>query len=178
MDKLKNFIDSNRGAFEDEPLPAGHFERFEKKLPPVRRGPARWIGIVAASAAAVITLLVFLKIQSETEGSKARQVATYVSETHEEIEELRVYYNMQMEELYTQIRRLYKTDQVPGGLELLKESKQVIKASAEFEDNILPNLPYSDAGLFAMNQHYNTSLQSLNIMLRQMEHVVDVNNNF
>ena len=34
MDKLKNFIDANRDAFEeDEMLPEGHFERFEQKLP-------------------------------------------------------------------------------------------------------------------------------------------------
>ena len=32
MDKLKNFIDANRDAFEeDEMLPEGHFERFEQK---------------------------------------------------------------------------------------------------------------------------------------------------
>ena len=28
MDKLKNFIDTNREAFEDDLLPEGHFERF------------------------------------------------------------------------------------------------------------------------------------------------------
>ena len=33
MDKLKNFIDANRDAFEeDEMLPEGHFERFEQKF--------------------------------------------------------------------------------------------------------------------------------------------------
>ena len=32
MDKLKNFIDTNREAFEDDLLPEGHFERFEQKL--------------------------------------------------------------------------------------------------------------------------------------------------
>ena len=30
MDKLKNFIDTNREAFEDDLLPEGHFERFEQ----------------------------------------------------------------------------------------------------------------------------------------------------
>lgn len=38
MDKLKNFIDANRDAFEeDEMLPEGHFERFEQKLPKPRK---------------------------------------------------------------------------------------------------------------------------------------------
>ena len=30
MDKLKNFIDTNRAAFEDDLLPEGQFERFEQ----------------------------------------------------------------------------------------------------------------------------------------------------
>ena len=41
MDKLKNFIDANRDAFEeDEMLPEGHFERFEQKLPKPRKNRA------------------------------------------------------------------------------------------------------------------------------------------
>ena len=41
MDKLKNFIDANRDAFEeDEILPEGHFERFEQKLPKPRKNRA------------------------------------------------------------------------------------------------------------------------------------------
>lgn len=49
MDKLKNFIDANRNAFEeDEILPEGHFERFEQKLPkPTEEpcGPIQPIGL-------------------------------------------------------------------------------------------------------------------------------------
>ena len=37
MDKLKNFIDTNREAFEDDLLPEGHFERFEQKLAAPRK---------------------------------------------------------------------------------------------------------------------------------------------
>ena len=39
MDKLKNFIDTNREAFEDDLLPEGHFERFEQMLAVPRK---RW----------------------------------------------------------------------------------------------------------------------------------------
>ena len=34
MDQLKHFIDTPRDAFEDDRLPAGHLERFEKKVSP------------------------------------------------------------------------------------------------------------------------------------------------
>ena len=40
MDKLKNFIDTNREAFEDDLLPEGHFERFEQKLAVPRKSRA------------------------------------------------------------------------------------------------------------------------------------------
>lgn len=43
MDKLKNFIDTNREAFEDDLLPEGHFERFEQKLAVPRKSRARYI---------------------------------------------------------------------------------------------------------------------------------------
>lgn len=43
MDKLKNFIDTNKEAFEDDLLPEGHFERFEKKLPPAAGNISNYI---------------------------------------------------------------------------------------------------------------------------------------
>ena len=54
MDKLKNFIDTNREAFEDDLLPEGHFERFEKKLPPARRKHFKLYSLSAFAAAAAI----------------------------------------------------------------------------------------------------------------------------
>ncbi len=177
MDKLKHFVDSNKEAFEDELLPLGHFERFEKKLPAPYKRRNRLIGIFSVAAAAAVALFVIFSIQHDIKDAPIHQSATYSCETQQEIEELRFYYNMQMNELYAQIRALYKSDQAPGGLELLQESKQVIKSSQDFENDVLPGLPCSEAGLFAMNQHYSTSLQSLNIMLNQMEMVIDTDSN-
>lgn len=171
MDKLKEYIDTHREAFDDDLLPQGHYGRFERKLP---RGKAvLWVNLVAVAAAAAVAFFVYTGIQGEIGNAPVRQTANYSCETQQEIEELRLYYNMQMEDLYAQIRALYKTDQAPGGLELLEETKKVLKTSEDFEQKILPGLPRSEEGLFAMNQHYNTSLQSLDIMLRQMENVID-----
>lgn len=181
MDKLKQFIDTHREAFDDDFLPEGHLERFEKKLasqsPEVTKKPlAVWLRVLAVAAAAAIAVFVFIEIRSGIGDAPVQQTETYMCETQMEIDELRTYYNMQMDELYAQIRALYKMEQAPGGLELLEETKQVIKTSQDFEDNILPHLPCSEAGLFAMNQHYNTSIQSLAIMLKQMEHTFEYNN--
>lgn len=42
-----------------------------------------------------------------------------------------------------------------------------------FEETILPTLPCSNDGLFAMTQHYSNSLEGLTLMLKQMEQVTD-----
>lgn len=51
MDKLKNFIDTNREAFEDDLLPEGHFERFEQKLAVPRKSRATLYSLCAFAAA-------------------------------------------------------------------------------------------------------------------------------
>ena len=53
MDKLKNFIDTNREAFEDDLLPEGHFERFEQKLAVPRKSRATLYSLCAFAAAAL-----------------------------------------------------------------------------------------------------------------------------
>lgn len=50
MDKLKNFIDTNREAFEDDLLPEGHFERFEQKLAAPRKSRATLYSLCAFAA--------------------------------------------------------------------------------------------------------------------------------
>lgn len=62
MDKLKNFIDTNREAFEDDLLPEGHFERFEQKLAAPRKSRATLYSLCAFAAAACIALLFLFKL--------------------------------------------------------------------------------------------------------------------
>ena len=63
MDKLKNFIDANRNAFEeDEMLPEGHFERFEQKLPKPRKNRAALYSLSAFAIAASIALLLLFRL--------------------------------------------------------------------------------------------------------------------
>ena len=127
MDKLKNFIDTNREAFEDDLLPEGHFERFEQKLAVPRKSRATLYSLCAFAAAACIALLFLFKLPGGTPlPIQPRQVVTgqHACEVKEEIEELRLYYNMQMSDIISQMQAMYKLQRTPGTEELLKETKR------------------------------------------------------
>ena len=92
-----------------------------------------------------------------------------------EFGELQMYYKMQINDIMAQMESLYKKEKTPGAAGLLQESKRILKDNYMFEETILPTLPCSNDGLFAMNQHYSASVESLNIMLKQMEIVTNDN---
>ncbi|MCD7849017.1 MAG: hypothetical protein LUH63_04340 [Parabacteroides sp.] len=164
MDKLKNFIDTNREAFDDDLLAEGHFERFKQKLAAPRKSRATLYSLCAFAAAACIALLFLFRMPGGTPLPQPHKC-----QMKEEIEELRLYYNMQMNSIISQMQEMYKQQRIPGSEELLKETKRVLTDNYMFEETVLPTLPCSNDGLYAMNQHYSTSLESLNIMLKQME---------
>lgn len=174
MDKLKNFIDNNREAFEDESLPTGHFERLEQKLAKPRRNRTLVYSLSAFAVAASVALLFLFQLPGGTHiPTPPRQAAAQGCETKEEIEELRLFYNMQMHDVLSQMETLYKQHRTPGTADLLRETKRVLTDNYMFEETVLPTLPCSNDGLFAMNQHYSNSLESLSFMLKQMERAND-----
>lgn len=178
MDKLKNFIDTNREAFEDDLLPEGHFDRFEKKLAPARNNRFKLYSLCAFAAAASIALLFLFRMPGGTPAPIHQKAAIQKTcKAQEEINELRVYYNMQMDDILAQMETLYKKEQAPGAAGLLQESRKILKDNYMFEKIILPTLPCSNDALFAMNQHYSTSIETLNFMLEQMERVTTENEN-
>jgi hypothetical protein len=166
MDKLKDFIDNHREAFDDDLLPERHLEHFEKKLGKKRR--LRHIGFAAITMAAAVGLLLLLKTQSGIGDIPLPETLTFTCEAEEEIEELRLYYNMQLYDVESQIKDLYAQKETSAGFAMMEESERIIQTTYDFEANVLPSLPCSDMGVFAMNQHYINSLESLNFMLDQM----------
>ena len=161
MDRLKDFIDTHRKAFDEEPLPEGFLERFEQKLPPARqrRGAMLYWGF-ALSVAASLAHLFLLRLPTETADGPLCN--------NSEREELRIYYQMQINEVMAQMNRLYQEGEAPGTKELYWESKRVLADNEMFEKTILPVLPCSNDGIFAMTQHYSGSLESLSLMLDRM----------
>jgi len=176
MDKLKNFIDKNRETFEEEQLPAGHLERFEKKLPKKSAGMEFRIVLYTLVAAASVALLFFFHIQYQQSIGFNHSEQT-VCEHYDQFQDVKMYYHIQMIEVFTEMERLNEERRIPGGATLLEESKEVLTASMRFEEEVLPSLPCSNEGLFAMDQHYRNSLASLNIMLKHMINTVETENN-
>jgi hypothetical protein len=169
MDKLKEFIERNKSAFDCEPLPEGHLERFEKKLR--RQSPSilrRYLLPIVATAAAACLILFFLRPQNNNDA----EPSLFVCDADEEMDELREYYNMRVYDMEEQIRTLHEAHPTPGTRQLLEETENVIETVREFEADIFPTLPCTDNGLFAMTQQYEGSIGSLSFMLEQMESII------
>lgn len=172
MDKLKHFIDTHPEAFDDDQLPEGHFDRFEQKLPAARKRNIWLYSLSTFAAAASIALFLWIGIPNGIPVPANKQAsAGQTCETKQEIDELRTYYTMQMNDVIARMEVLYKQEQTPGTTGLLQETKRILKDNYMFEETILPTLPCSNDGLYAMNQHYANSLESLNFMLEQMKQV-------
>lgn len=177
MDKLKDFIEANPEMFNDETLPEGHLERFEQKLTSTSSskhfGKKQLYMIGAFVIAACFALLLILRIPGESISPAPLEQQSALSCPKEEIKELRIYYNMQINDVMARVEAIYKQDETPETIELLQATKQILQDNYMFEQTILPTLPCSNNGIFAMTQHYNNSLEGLSFMLKQMEKVAN-----
>lgn len=173
MDKLKSFIDQNRSAFEEEPLPLGHLERFERKLPKPSRRRLYWrVGGMVAAVAASLLLLLLLRPQvrtDEVEGNGLPGLAG--EEARGEIQDLCQYYQMRVDGILAQMEEISRRERTPGVCELLAASRRVIHDNLAFERKVLPTLPDSGEGIYTVTLHYTNSLNGLSFMLRKMEQI-------
>lgn len=168
MDKLERFIADNRESFNQEALPSGHVERFEAKLAvvakPAGRRYLRSIWYAAGVAATVLVLLLAGYPMLKGEGGGASEFCPASAE----INSLRTYYLMQMNDVIARI----EDAETGNGLEkqqLLEESQRIMEANKRFEKSLLRRLPGSQETAYALIQLYGTSLNSLNFMLEQIE---------
>ena len=180
MDKLKDFIDTHRGAFEEvPPLPAGHEARFIHKLAeqtPVvtlherpRSKGLYWL--YAAVMAACIALLLLLR---PTTFQTAEEIDPYLAEvrqTETEMVELQAYYHMQMRAVRERMKQLTEQQPTPGVMAIWQESERILADNHSFEQNELPQLPTEGEALYTLTQHYGNSLETLRFMLAQMERI-------
>lgn len=174
MDKLKDFIQDNIEDFEDNLLPEGHFERFEKKLPHEQKRRLSLFRLSALAAAASVALFFLLRTPGKEQEDHMMALSQEMVE-REEMNELQIYYRMQMDNILLQMETLSK-QQSEGTTDLLQASKQILHDNSIFEKTILPTLPCSGEGVLAMNQHYSASVEGLNIVLRLMEQVTSETN--
>lgn len=165
MDRLKEFIHNNREAFGKGELEPAHVMRFESKLRNRRNRVRRYVLYSLAVAASVAILLLSVPPFSRS-GQTSATPAT--SRTAADINNLRVYYTMQMDEIITRIKDATTCNRLEKK-QLLEESNRIMKANQQFEEHVIPQMPCSKETLYAMTQLYNTSLESLNFMLQQIE---------
>lgn len=173
MDKLKSFIDQNRSAFDEEPLPLGHLERFERRLPKPSRKRLYWrIGGLVAAVAASVSLLVYLNRPLQRDPAGEEVAYDMVGrEAREEIHDLCQYYQMRINGIMAQMEEISKRERTPGTSELLSASRRVVQDNRAFERKVLPTLPKSGEGIHTVTLHYTSSLNGLSFMLRKMEQI-------
>ncbi|MDD2437614.1 MAG: hypothetical protein PHG27_05870 [Massilibacteroides sp.] len=167
MDKLKDFIENNKQAFDEVELPVGHAERFREKLNTQRRTRVKRNVYLWIAVAACLGVLLTIRIQFQ------KNNAADSCELTQEIQDVRMYYNMQITAVVSEMEELYKQKQSSAGLGLLKESQVVLASTRDFENRIFPSLPCSEEALFAMSQHYDASITGMNILLKQMQNVTN-----
>ncbi|MFQ6927492.1 MAG: hypothetical protein ACLRS8_04370 [Parabacteroides merdae] len=127
MDKLKNFIDTNREAFEDDsvtrrPLrtPLSRSWLFPRKSRATLYKPLRFCrGSLHRPAVPLQTAGWHAFAYSAKAGG--HRPCAMPCEVKEEIEELRLYYNMQMSDIISQMQAMYKLQQTPGAEELFRK---------------------------------------------------------
>ena len=182
MDKLEDFIGQNRELFDQTELPSGHKARFLEKLATAdlsaensspaansslagksaRFGKAAaWL--VAASVAAALAFTFFTSFPTEERGESC--------ELNPQIAELRLYYNMQMEDLMMQMKSEMEKRDNPAFAVLITEGKKIQSACEEFDKTIALELPCSDKGIYAFNQQYASSLEGMQILYKQMQYI-------
>lgn len=170
-DKIKQFISLHKDRFDDEQLPTGHLERFDKKLRKQNKPGAKTAVFITLAAAACVALMLIHNLPPAFMGSHTG----YTCETRQEVEELQFYYHMQMNNALARMEEMYDRSRTPGTAELLRETKKVQIENLKFEEEVLPNLPCMEETISIINQRYGNSFNSIQIMLEHMKQITEMN---
>lgn len=165
MNKLERFIADNREGFDREALLSGHEMRFAAKLAAVGKPSGRmYLRYAAGIAAALLVLFLagYPVLKSERRSVSEACLASA------EINSLRTYYLMQMNDVIARIEDADAGNRLEKQ-QLLEESRRIMEANRQCEKNLLPYLPGSQETAYALIQLYGTSLNSLHFMLKQIE---------
>ena len=150
MDRLKDFITTNRAAFDAEaPLPLGHEARFLSRLEATEAAPApqvgavRWMryGLLVASLAAAVALLLLLRSGGEGAAEPEDPFLAEVRQTESEMAELQSYYHMQMHDVREQMKQLAERQPSPGVMAIWQESEGSWPTTAASSRTSCPSCP-------------------------------------
>lgn len=184
MDKLKDFIETNRADFDEAyPLPQGHEARFLRRLeedfpastPRKVHLTSSLYLLYAVTMAASVALLLLLRLSTAHTPEAIDPYLAEVQQIQTEMEELQFYYHMQMRTVREQMKELTERQPSPGVMAIWRESEQILADNHSFEQNELPQLPTESETLCALTQHYGSSLETLQFMLSKMEQMSETN---
>ena len=94
-----------------------------------------------------------------------------LTELHSEMGELHTYYRMQLEDHLMELETASKENPSEAVTHLLEAALQIEASCQQFDNQVLPTLPCSDEGIFAINQQYQNSLNSMQILCQQLNRV-------
>ncbi len=180
MDKLKSFISENKTLFDVEELPEGHLSRFMTKLDEMEKGAAsatvvnetlrsaskprfwRWMAVpIAALLAGVLFYIMYdNQLNKNTE-------TLNVCAMHTEMDELQIYYRMQMDELLMRMEDDKRNESNLALAGLLEAGKKIRLTCEQFDAEVAPALPCTEDGIQVVNQQYSNSLNSMQRIYRQ-----------
>lgn len=169
MDRLKDYIQQNREAFDEIPLPEGHLERFAARLEKeeTKKTVPLWHKLVPLAAAVALFFCLSIPFWMHQPVSPD----AYVCELHSEMGELHTYYRMQLEDHLMELETASKENPSEAVTHLLEAALQIEASCQQFDNQVLPTLPCSDEGIFAINQQYQNSLNSMQILCQQLNRV-------
>lgn len=170
MDRLKDYIQQNREALDEIPLPEGHLERFAARLEKAetKKTVPLWRKLVPLAAAVALFFCLSVPFWMQQVSPDA-----YVCELHSEMGELHTYYRMQLEDHLMELETASKENPSEAVTHLLEAALQIEASCQQFDNQVLPTLPCSDEGIFAINQQYRNSLNSMQILCQQLNRVKD-----
>lgn len=156
---IKRFIENNREAFDDAPLPEGHFERFERRLKLVarRRRLLRTIRVTAATAAVTAVIFVAGYALLTRDEKKTERICIL----SDEMLETRRYYAAMLNTAKVRVERIVATAEPEIRRELNAELSSIVADSASFCNN-------SDQSAAIMIQYYGSKM----VALRNMENAL------
>lgn len=180
MDKLKSFISENRTSFDVEELPEGHLSRFMTKLDEMEKEaesttvvnetlrPAskprywRWMAVPIAALLAGVLFYIMYDNQQNKDTEMLNACAM-----HTEMDELQIYYRMQMDELLMRMEDDKRDESNLALAGLLEAGKKIRLTCEQFDAEVAPALPCSEDGIQVVNQQYSNSLNNIQRIYRQ-----------